>query len=159
MDASPLPLGTTTTTTIKSSIVVAVPNERQALFKIVSAFALRNVMIVKIKSRLAATAVRLFSPDDTLELYFLYRQHDEPRFDAGRKRNCVRLWKICSVGSRSGHVHEQQRQNVRRTSTLDMRVKDKCLLSLALTTRAADVDSPSKRYVNVTLWEVDALSR
>ena len=47
---------------------MAVPNERQALFKIVSAFALRNVMIVKIKSRLAATAVRLFSPDDTLGL-------------------------------------------------------------------------------------------
>uniref|UniRef100_M4C3Y1 Uncharacterized protein n=1 Tax=Hyaloperonospora arabidopsidis (strain Emoy2) TaxID=559515 RepID=M4C3Y1_HYAAE len=111
-------------------------------------------MIVKIKSRPAATAVRLFSPDDTLGLYFLYRLHDEPRFDAGRKRNCVRLWKICSVGSRSGHVHEQQRQNVRRTSTLDMRVKDNCLLSLALTTRAADVDSPSKRYVNVTLWEL-----
>ena len=67
--------------------------------------------------------------------------------------------KICSMGLRSGHIHEQQRQNVRRTSTLDMRVKDNCLLSLALTAQATDVVSPSKRYVNVTLWEVDALSR
>ena len=67
--------------------------------------------------------------------------------------------RVCSVGSRSGHIHEQQRQNVRRTSTLDMRVKDNCLLSLALTARATDVDSLSKRYVNVTLWEVDAVSR
>jgi prephenate dehydratase len=46
---------------MKSSIVVAVPNEPQALFKIVSAFALRNVTIIKIESRPASTAGGLFS--------------------------------------------------------------------------------------------------
>ncbi|GMF09541.1 unnamed protein product [Phytophthora lilii] len=74
LDALPLPLGTapgTTSvstrppTTTKSSIVVAVPNEPQALFKIVSAFALRNVMIVKIESRPAATAGSLFTAQTT----------------------------------------------------------------------------------------------
>uniref|UniRef100_A0AAV1TLR9 Prephenate dehydratase n=1 Tax=Peronospora matthiolae TaxID=2874970 RepID=A0AAV1TLR9_9STRA len=72
LDAAPLPLGTTTTTTTKSSIVVAVPNEPQALFKIVSAFALRNVMIVKIESRPAATAGHLFSAQTTHWDYIFY---------------------------------------------------------------------------------------
>ncbi|KAG1688690.1 hypothetical protein DVH05_003127 [Phytophthora capsici] len=68
MDATPLPLGagpSSTIMTTKSSIVVAVPNEPQALFKIVSAFALRNVMIVKIESRPAATAGSLFTAQTT----------------------------------------------------------------------------------------------
>ncbi|GMF47009.1 unnamed protein product [Phytophthora fragariaefolia] len=71
LDAAPLPLGAglastgLSTTTTKSSIVVAVPNEPQALFKIVSAFALRNVMIVKIESRPAATAGSLFTAQTT----------------------------------------------------------------------------------------------
>lgn len=74
LDASPLPLGTAPATSImstrpptttKSSIVIAVPNEPQALFKIVSAFALRNVMIVKIESRPAATAGSLFTAQTT----------------------------------------------------------------------------------------------
>ncbi|KAE9204873.1 hypothetical protein PF004_g17714 [Phytophthora fragariae] len=81
LDASPLPLGTapdTTNmgtrppTTTKSSIVVAVPNEPQALFKIVSAFALRNVMIVKIESRPAATAGSLFTAQTTHWDYIFY---------------------------------------------------------------------------------------
>ncbi|KAG7400444.1 prephenate dehydratase [Phytophthora boehmeriae] len=81
LDALPLPLGTSpgTTTlstrpppTTKSSIVVAVPNEPQALFKIVSAFALRNVMIVKIESRPAATAGTLFAVQTTHWDYIFY---------------------------------------------------------------------------------------
>ncbi|CAI5720685.1 unnamed protein product [Peronospora destructor] len=73
MDASPLPLGAgSSPTTTKSSIVVAVPNEPQALFKIVSAFALRNVMIVKIESRPAATAGSLFTAQTTHWDYIFY---------------------------------------------------------------------------------------
>ncbi|RMX68853.1 hypothetical protein DD238_003966 [Peronospora effusa] len=74
MDASPLPLGAGSSppTTTKSSIVVAVPNEPQALFKIVSAFALRNVMIVKIESRPAATAGNLFTAQTTHWDYIFY---------------------------------------------------------------------------------------
>ncbi|KUF88327.1 Arogenate dehydratase/prephenate dehydratase 1 [Phytophthora nicotianae] len=81
LDATPLPLGasprisilsTRSPTTTKSSIVVAVPNEPQALFKIVSAFALRNVMIVKIESRPAATAGSLFTAQTTHWDYIFY---------------------------------------------------------------------------------------
>ncbi|CAI5726053.1 unnamed protein product [Hyaloperonospora brassicae] len=72
LDASSLPLGTTAATTTKSSIVIAVPNEPQALFKIVSAFALRNVMIVKIESRPASTAGRLFAAQTTHWDYIFY---------------------------------------------------------------------------------------
>ncbi|KAG6615770.1 Prephenate dehydratase [Phytophthora cinnamomi] len=78
LDASPLPLGAAPGdsarphTTTKSSIVVAVPNEPQALFKIVSAFALRNVMIVKIESRPAATAGSLFNAQTTHWDYIFY---------------------------------------------------------------------------------------
>lgn len=80
LDARPLPLGVAASTTIstqpprssKSSIVVAVPNEPQALFKIVSAFALRNVMIVKIESRPAATAGSLFAVQTTHWDYIFY---------------------------------------------------------------------------------------
>ncbi|KAG7390403.1 prephenate dehydratase [Phytophthora pseudosyringae] len=81
LDAPPLPLGaarsteilsTRSPTTTKSSIVVAVPNEPQALFKIVSAFALRNVMIVKIESRPAATAGSLFTAQTTHWDYIFY---------------------------------------------------------------------------------------
>ncbi|KAF4324128.1 hypothetical protein BBO99_00001783 [Phytophthora kernoviae] len=81
LDALPLPLGTSPGTTslstrplptTKSSIVVAVPNEPQALFKIVSAFALRNVMIVKIESRPAATAGTLFAVQTTHWDYIFY---------------------------------------------------------------------------------------
>ncbi|KAF1321223.1 Prephenate dehydratase, partial [Globisporangium splendens] len=65
MDAKPLPLGlrSSTIVTKKSSIVIAVPNEAQALFKIVAAFALRNLMIIKIESRPAATAGGLFTSE------------------------------------------------------------------------------------------------
>ncbi|KAG6953787.1 hypothetical protein JG687_00012205 [Phytophthora cactorum] len=81
LDATPLPLGaaprssifsTRPPTTTKSSIVVAVPNEPQALFKIVSAFALRNVMIVKIESRPAATAGNLFAAQTMHWDYIFY---------------------------------------------------------------------------------------
>ncbi|KAL3659678.1 hypothetical protein V7S43_015353 [Phytophthora oleae] len=75
MDAAPLPLGAVPSSivmTTKSSIVVAVPNEPQALFKIVSAFALRNVMIVKIESRPAATAGSLFTAQTTHWDYIFY---------------------------------------------------------------------------------------
>lgn len=81
LDATPLPLSaslrvasisTGPATTTKSSIVVAVPNEPQALFKVVSAFALRNVMIVKIESRPAATAGSLFTAQTTHWDYIFY---------------------------------------------------------------------------------------
>ncbi|OWY98146.1 Prephenate dehydratase, partial [Phytophthora megakarya] len=78
LDAAPLPLGATSNTSFlgatatKSSIVIAVPNEPQALFKIVSAFALRNVMIVKIESRPAATAGSLFAAQTTHWDYIFY---------------------------------------------------------------------------------------
>jgi prephenate dehydratase len=82
LDASSLPLGAVPRdtsflgarppTTTKSSIVVAVPNEPQALFKVVSAFALRNVMIVKIESRPAATAGSLFTAQTTHWDYIFY---------------------------------------------------------------------------------------
>lgn len=60
-DASALIASPSSTTQMKSSIVIAVPNEPQALFKIVSAFALRNITIIKIESRPASTANGLFS--------------------------------------------------------------------------------------------------
>lgn len=61
-EAAALPLGVRGPgAKFKASIVIAVPNEPQALFKIVAAFALRNVMIVKIESRPAATAGQLFT--------------------------------------------------------------------------------------------------
>ncbi|RLN94975.1 hypothetical protein BBJ28_00017615 [Nothophytophthora sp. Chile5] len=81
LDAAPLPLGAAPGTlststrppaTTKSSIVVAVPNEPQALFKVVAAFALRNVMIVKIESRPAATAGSLFTAQTTHWDYIFY---------------------------------------------------------------------------------------
>ncbi|KAI9906403.1 hypothetical protein PsorP6_003449 [Peronosclerospora sorghi] len=81
LDALPLPLGAASSSTnlttrafmtTKSSIVVALPNEPQALFKIVSAFALRNVMIVKIESRPAATAGSLFTAQTTHWDYIFY---------------------------------------------------------------------------------------
>ncbi|TMW64031.1 hypothetical protein Poli38472_014148 [Pythium oligandrum] len=49
------------TVVMKSSVVIAVPNEPQALFKIVAAFALRNLTIIKIESRPASTAGGLFT--------------------------------------------------------------------------------------------------
>lgn len=65
LDAKPLPLGLHSSTIVrkKSSVVIAVPNEAQALFKIVAAFALRNLMIIKIESRPAATAGSLFTSE------------------------------------------------------------------------------------------------
>lgn len=65
LDAKPLPLGLRSSSIVrkKSSVVIAVPNEAQALFKIVAAFALRNVMIIKIESRPAATAGSLFTSE------------------------------------------------------------------------------------------------
>lgn len=65
LDAKPLPLGLNSSTIVrkKSSVVIAVPNEAQALFKIVAAFALRNLMIIKIESRPAATAGSLFTSE------------------------------------------------------------------------------------------------
>ncbi|DAZ92746.1 TPA: LOW QUALITY PROTEIN: hypothetical protein N0F65_003483, partial [Lagenidium giganteum] len=64
-DAAPLRFGLRpnegSTAKMKASIVIAVPNEPQALFKIVAAFALRNLTIIKIESRPAATAGGLFS--------------------------------------------------------------------------------------------------
>lgn len=65
LDAAPLPLGASSSAIVrkKSSVVIAVPNEAQALFKIVAAFALRNVMIIKIESRPAATAGSLFTSE------------------------------------------------------------------------------------------------
>lgn len=41
---------------MKKSIAIAAPNEPGALFKIVAAFALRNMPVLKIESRPAATA-------------------------------------------------------------------------------------------------------
>lgn len=69
LDAAPLPLGvhhavgSAASVRKKASVVIAVPNEAQALFKIVAAFALRNLMIIKIESRPAATAGSRFTSE------------------------------------------------------------------------------------------------
>ncbi|TYZ68359.1 hypothetical protein PybrP1_005386 [[Pythium] brassicae (nom. inval.)] len=74
LDARPLPLGLRSAAVVrkKSSVVIAVPNEAQALFKIVAAFALRNLMIIKIESRPAATAGSLFTSETHHWDYIFY---------------------------------------------------------------------------------------
>lgn len=92
LDALPLPLGMSQSHSrrLKASVVIAVPNEPQALFKIVSAFALRNVMIVKIESRPAATAGSLFASQThhwDYIFYIDYIAHSDAAVDASLRRN------------------------------------------------------------------------
>jgi arogenate/prephenate dehydratase len=92
LDALPLPLGMPQSHSrqLKASVVIAVPNEPQALFKIVSAFALRNVMIVKIESRPAATAGSLFASQThhwDYIFYIDYIAHSDAAVNASLRRN------------------------------------------------------------------------
>lgn len=91
LDAQPLPLGLQIQPRqLKASVVIAVPNEPQALFKIVAAFALRNVMIVKIESRPAATAGSLFASQTHHWDYIFYIDfiaHPDSAVDASLRRN------------------------------------------------------------------------
>lgn len=108
LDATPLPLGQGVgmgPIVRKASVVIAVPNEPQALFKVVAAFALRNVMIVKIESRPASTAGYLFAAQThhwDYIFYLDYLESADPTVEASLRRQLEEfaLW-VKDLGSYS----------------------------------------------------------
>ena len=106
---------------LKCSIAVALQNAPNALFKMVSCFALRNLNILKIESRPASTASATTfkgdsapgSPKRTIKHWdYIFYIDYEPSWDSGVNDNMLRSLSEFSVGVRSFGTYHQNLPDV-----------------------------------------------
>eukprot|EP00937_MAST-01D_sp_MAST-1D-sp2_P003438 g3438.t1 len=107
---------------LKSSVAIALQNVPNALFKMVSCFALRNLSIIKLESRPASTAgetvfrasgAAATSPKRTVKHWdYIFYVDYEPSFDAEVNNNMLRSLQEFCVAVRSFGTYRQNLPDV-----------------------------------------------